>query len=393
MTTCDVAVIGAGPYALAAAAHLSRVKGLDVKVFGETMQFWKTSMPAGMLLRSGWSASHIADPATELTLDSYKIVSGNHLGAPIPLERFVQYGLWFQKNAVPFVDRRKVSQIDRTDRGFQLEMSDGETFHSRRVVVAAGIAAFASQPAQFERIPACLASHSSQHVDLARFSGKCVAVIGGGQSALESAALLHEAGADVEVIARQPGFHWLGWKERLQSLGPLWPLLYAQTDVGPAGLSRLVASPELVKRLPDGVRSKVRTICIRPAGAQWLYLRLRQARLTANRTVVSASVAGERLRLALDDGTERTVDHAILATGYRVNVERYPFLSASILRNLNLANGFPLLSSGLESSVAGLHFLGAPAAWSYGPLMYFVSGTKFAARSLMRHVATAAAAR
>ena len=28
----------------------------------------------------------------------------------------------------------------------------------------------------------------------------------------------------------------------------------------------------------------------------------------------------------------------------------------------------------MESSVPGLHFIGAPAAWSFGPIMRFVSG-------------------
>ena len=83
--SCDVAIIGAGPYGLAAAAHLAQIKGLTVSIFGEPMGFWRTAMPAGMLLRSAWSASHIADPNGALTLDAYKLGSGNHLASPIPL--------------------------------------------------------------------------------------------------------------------------------------------------------------------------------------------------------------------------------------------------------------------------------------------------------------------
>jgi FAD-dependent urate hydroxylase len=88
----DVGIVGAGPYGLAA-AHLRQLKGLVVSVFGEPMRSWRTAMPAGMLLRSAWSASHIADPKASLTLDAYKIVSGNHLASPIALERFIDYGL------------------------------------------------------------------------------------------------------------------------------------------------------------------------------------------------------------------------------------------------------------------------------------------------------------
>ena len=37
----------------------------------------------------------------------------------------------------------------------------------------------------------------------------------------------------------------------------------------------------------------------------------------------------------------------------------------------------------------GLHFLGAPAAWSFGPTMRFVSGGWYAGRALSRAVASA----
>ena len=45
-------VIGAGPYALSAAAHAKR-HGVDPLVVGEPMAFWRQNMPEGMLLRSG----------------------------------------------------------------------------------------------------------------------------------------------------------------------------------------------------------------------------------------------------------------------------------------------------------------------------------------------------
>jgi cation diffusion facilitator CzcD-associated flavoprotein CzcO len=56
-----VVIIGAGPYGLAAAAHL-RAAGVEPRVFGEPMAFWQRQMPKGMRLRSPWTASHIADP-------------------------------------------------------------------------------------------------------------------------------------------------------------------------------------------------------------------------------------------------------------------------------------------------------------------------------------------
>jgi hypothetical protein len=66
-----------------------------------------------------------------------------------------------------------------------------------------------------------------------------------------------------------------------------------------------------------------------------------------------------------------------------VDISRYQFLSPSLLRQLDTVNGYPVLKRGLECSIPGLHFLGKPAAWSFGPLVGFVSGTEFAAKELV----------
>jgi hypothetical protein len=97
-------------------------------------------------------------------------------------------------------------------------------------------------------------------------------------------------------------------------------------------------------------------------------------------------VEGDRLHVRLNDGTERIVDHVVLATGYRVNVALYSFLSPRVLERLDVVYGYPRLDSGFESSLAGLHFLGAPAAWTFGPLVRFVAGTEFASQALTRRI-------
>lgn len=55
-------------------------------------------------------------------------------------------------------------------------------------------------------------------------------------------------------------------------------------------------------------------------------------------------------------------------------MSQYPFLSGGLLNHVRSVDGYPQLGFGLESSIPGLHFLGAPAAWSFGPLLRFVSG-------------------
>jgi hypothetical protein len=175
----------------------------------------------------------------------------------------------------------------------------------------------------------------------------------------------------------------------MQRLGALAKFLYAPTDVGPAGVSRIVAHPDSVKYFPRFVQNKFRTRSLRPAGARWLIERTKDVTITTARYVTSAEVVGAALHLRLNDNSMREVDHILLGTGYRVNVTRYPFLSQDLIRAIRVTDGFPHLKGGLESSVPGLHFLGSPAAWNFGPLMYFVAGTEFAAGKLARHIAEA----
>lgn len=382
---CHVAVIGAGPYGLSSAAYL-RAAGVETRVFGEPMSFWQNQMPAGMCLRSNWGASQIADPKQEFTLDAYCRQKGNHISKPIPLDRFVDYGRWYQSRAVGDLEKRNIVAIDLDARGFKVILGDGEEFISKRVVVATGIGAFANRPAQFAGIPSELASHTSEHNDLRKFKGRRMVVIGAGQSALESAALFKEAGIEAEVIGRDQALNWVGLHPRLHHLGMISRMFYSTRDVGPAGISRLVAMPHVFRKFPRGFQNRTAYRAIRPAGAGWLKPRLQGVPITLGRKVVSATIAGSQLLLKLDDGTERIIDHALLATGFRVDVSRYPFLSQSLVKQLKVVNGYPILKRGLESSVPGLHFAGKPAAWSFGPLLGFVSGTEFAANELVQWI-------
>jgi FAD-dependent urate hydroxylase len=386
MTTCDVAIVGAGPYGLSAAAHLVAADGLNIRVFGEPMSFWETHMPTGMLLRSPLEGSHLSDPAGALNLQAFQAASGQPVTAPLPLQRFAGYGRWFQSKAVPNPDPRKVSHVEKRHSTFHLMLEDGESCEARRVIVAAGIAPFAWHPLPFRTIPWSLASHSCDHRDLSQFAGKKIAVVGAGQSALESAALLHELQADVELLVRAPNVRWLWNRPWVHTFKPIARMLYAPPDVGQAGISHLVARPNLFRRLPRFLQDRLGPRAIRPAGAAWLRPRCQDIRITTGCEVKAAIPIGRKIKLILNDGTERRVDHALLATGYRVDISKYPFLSKNLLAAIDCVSGYPILEAGFETSVPGLHFLGAPAAWSFGPLMRFVAGVDFASRSVTRKV-------
>ncbi len=382
MTTdeIDIAIVGAGPYGLAAAAHL-RAARRDVRVFGEVFDFWRTQTPIGMVLRSPYRGSNVGDPEGKLTLQDYERDSGDPVAVPIPVDRFLHYGGWFQQRVVPDLDRRDVALVERTATGFHLE-TGGDTWAARRVVVAAGVGTFAHRPTQFDGFGDDLVSHTLDHHDLSRFAGQQVAVIGGGQSALESAALLHELGADVQVMVREPTVRWLSegsWKHTTPWVSKL---LYAPPDVGPAGVSHLVDHPGAYHRLPRRLQDRLAVRSVRPAGAGWLRPRLAAVPIRTALHVTEAKAGGDRIRLSFDAAGDETVDHVLLGTGYRVDLSKYRFLAPELVNAIECVDGLPRLNHRFETSVPGLYVLGAPAAWSFGPLMRFVAGSDFAARTL-----------
>jgi FAD-dependent urate hydroxylase len=384
MFDTDVAIVGAGPYGLAAAAHLRR-GNVDVHVLGDPMSFWRT-MPVGMLLRSNWTATCIAEYDGPLSLDSFQAATGAKFNRPVALDRFIDYGKWVQRQVAPDLDRRNVRMLDAREHGFALELEDGDTLRARRVVVAAGIAPFAYRPAVADHLTPDLSSHTSEHQDFRDFCGKRVLVVGGGQSALESAALLREAGAMPEVAVRADHLNWLHGGKYHRLLGSWSRLVYAPSDVGPMGLSRLVAVPDLFRRLPRGLQDRMAYRSIRPAGAAWLLSRLRDVPISLSQSIASATERGGQLEVRFENSGRLTVDHLLFGTGYKIDIARYPFLAPSLLASVSRVDGYPVLARGLESSVRGLHFIGAPAARSLGPTMRFVSGGWYAGRMLAASV-------
>ncbi|MGA7671420.1 MAG: NAD(P)-binding domain-containing protein [Nitrolancea sp.] len=380
----QVVVIGAGPYGLAASNRLRR-EGFDVKVFGESMVFWERNMPKGMFLRSSRDASNIGELHGPLTIDAYEKAKGITVTKPTPLTDFIDYGRWFQQTAIPDLDTRHVMQVSQNAHGFDITLQDGEMIQATRVMVATGLDRFARRPQVFANVSPMLVSHASEHDDLGIFDGKSVVVVGGGQSALESAAILHESGAKVEVLARTPEIRWLSRSAKLHALPQkAQHLLYAPTDVGPPGLSWIVAKPEIFRRMPKPWHEPIAYRSIRPAGAGWLVPRLEKVPLTTDQVVVNATEQGGRVALKLADGGEREADHVLLATGYAINVDCYEFLDRDIHSRLAHQNGYPKLTNGFESTVPGLHFLGAASAISFSPVMRFVSGTWYTTDALAK---------
>ena len=385
---CEVAIVGAGPYGLSLGAHLVSAR-LDARVFGRPMSFWREHMPKGMKLRSPWTATHIVDPDNLLNLDAFAAVTGLGRPDPLPLEDFVRYGDWFQKTALPDLDTRRVATVESAGRGFWLTLEDGPTLRAQRVVIAMGLANQEFRPAAFNDLPAELVSHAADHASLAPFRGKRVAVIGRGQSATESAAILNEAGAEVQIVCRGP-VHWLGAEtsghaHRRDIYWRLHRLLATKSGVGPFPLNWANEQPDLIRHIPHGLRLAINARSLRAGAAGWVRERLGGVAIDAGRTVRAARPHGSRIVLDLDNGSS-VFDHVLLATGYRIDAARLGILSPGVLGALTLDEGSPVLGRGYESSVPGLHFVGSSAVKSYGPLLRFVWGAGYAARTVTRFV-------
>ncbi|MGW7257066.1 NAD(P)-binding domain-containing protein [Streptomyces sp. NPDC054834] len=394
-----VAVIGAGPFGLSTAAHL-RARGIPVRVFGDPMVSWRDHMPAGMLLKSTPVASNIDCPQPGHSLVDYcdaagirRLVTDEDI---IPVETFIAYGEWFQQKLLPDLERVRVVSVDRgAGGGFELKLDSGELFTARAVVVATGLSGLAHLPAELASAapdgPSLTGpvSHSSQHHDLTRFSGKELIVVGAGQSALETATLAAEAGARVRVVSRGRG--------RVAFGAPPWnqPRLRPESPFGRAwSLWALSYYPHPYRFLPARTRHYLVRRVLGPLGAWWLRDRFEgKVEVEEVERVAGADASGGSPVLTVRTHAGRTTqvpaDHVIAATGYRVDIAAMDFLGHELRTRLTVSRGTPRLGAGYVSSVPGLYFTGLPAASSYGPVMRFVCGTEFASPRLAKHLAAA----
>lgn len=381
----DVAVVGAGPYGLAATAFL-RHQGTSTHTFGEVMGSWRHQMPRGMILRSKERASSIAHPVPGHTITSWARAHDVALDNPATLQHFLDYGDWIGERVVPDLDHRRVEQVVREGSGFSVHLDDGEAMHAERVVMAVGLRNMERFVPELDHLPEGSVSHVAHHEDLSVFAGKRVLVLGLGQSALENAAILADLGVDVSVTARAKATHWLGpHRAGEPTFRQKWRV--PPTDVGGRATGWIAAAPETYRRLPERLQLEVRRRCLFPAGSHNLRARLEHVPFHLGRGIVSAEHTGGEIVVTLQDGSTLTADHIMTGSGYDIDVSRYDLLDKELLGELTLLDGFPKLGNGFESSVPGLHFLGAPAVRSFGPVNRFVTGTWYAAPELARRIA------
>jgi cation diffusion facilitator CzcD-associated flavoprotein CzcO len=363
-------VIGAGPYGLATAACAKRA-GIGELMVGEPMAFWRENMPSGMFLRSGpdW---HL-DAAGVYTFMAYLEERGIDPSGvdPIPVALFLDYTEWFQENVGVEVLPDLVRNLSKTDGQFEATLESGRSVTADAVVAAPGISHFTVVPEWVER---CLSperwSHTCHLVRFDELRGKRCLIVGGRQSAFEWAALLADGDAEeVHVVYRHdtPDFAPADWSFVNE----------------PMDLSLTV--PGWFRKLPSDEREAIARrfwaegrLKLEP----WLIARLDKPSVhhwpEASVTACREKSGGE-IEVVLSDGTRLSVDYVILATGYKADMTKVPYLSG-VMDRLELAGGFPILDEHFQSSLEGLFITGFPATRDFGPFFGFVRGCPVAAR-------------
>ncbi|MGC2774792.1 MAG: NAD(P)-binding domain-containing protein [Bradyrhizobium sp.] len=389
MKKVSVAIIGAGPYGLSLAAHLA-ARNIEHRIFGRPMQFWSQIAEAGgeRYLKSYCFGTNISAPTPGHTFADYNGPRGLETFEPCSMQNFTAYGRWFQQSVVPWVEDVDVARLDRQTGGFVLSLADGSRCNADRVVIATGLSGFAYVPALLASLAAPLVVHASDIRNFAAFKGRDIAVVGAGQSALEAAALLFEAGARPQLLVREDAILWQTRVSRERSLWRRVRSPIAGLGTGPKAWT-LTHLPGAMHSLPDAWRTRFTQSHLPAEGAWWLRSRV-EDRFPIHRgvAVVNALEANGRAALTLR-GTSKggheqqlIVDHVVAGTGYDIDVERFAFLEKNLRDGIARLQRYPKLNASFESSVPGLHFIGPASAMSFGPLFRFVVGADYSAQVL-----------
>ena len=389
----DIVIVGAGPYGLSIAAHL-RAAQQPFEIFGTALESWRTFMPEGMILKSERFASNLWDPARHFTLQRYSALNRvpyQAVGSPLDRELFLQYADWFCQQAVGEIHDVRVVRIAPRTGGFELAFADGSHFTSRRVVLATGHMAFRKIPPQLAQLPEPVVQHSTRMSELQAYAGRDVTIIGAGQSALESAALLHEAGARVRILARIGRLEWNA-RSRPRPL----PQRILAPDAGVASGWKSYAVSELPRvfrwYFPAAKRHRFVRGSYGPSGAWWLRDRVDGLVETWLDTQLESAEAaddgGVNLRVRRAGVSQQVhADHVIAATGFEIDIDRLDYLEPTLRAGIaREAGGIPALNSNFESSIPGLFIVGVASSPVFGPIMRFMYGAKHVAPLLARRL-------
>lgn len=392
MTEVDVVIVGSGPYALSLAAHL-RARRVDFRAFGPPMSFWR-GMPPGLNLKSYAFATNIHVPERGHTFPEWCRARRLEDHEPCTMESYAAYGMWMKDRFAPQLEPVEVANVAASPRGYDVTLATGERLLARNVVSATGLYGLAYTPDVLRSLPPELASHTFGLDSFTPFAGKEVAVVGAGASAIEAAALVHEAGGSAVLLVRDAEARYNTRAPRERSL--LERIRAPETVLGAGRKNWLLQHlPYAVHFLPEKRRVRLTNGYLPPVAPWWIRDRVEgRVDIRVRTTVVDAKPAGTRVRLRLRSAVEGErdleVDHVIAGTGYQLDVDRLGYLDESLRRQLRRTSKAPALSLSFESTRPGLYFIGPLSALSFGPVFRFVAGARVAAPAVARRIAATA---
>lgn len=378
-------ILGAGPYGLSVAAHL-QADGVPFELLGTPLESWRRFMPEGMILKSERFASNLWDPRRHFTLQRYCRTTGipyQAVGCPIDIATFLQYADWFRRSTNVQPHDVKVSSIRRARTGFVLNLDDGRELTSSRLVLATGHMAFRRLPHELSSLPEPQVLHSTRIGNIKNYVDRDVIIIGAGQSALETAALLHEAGARVRMLVRRSRIEWNPPSKQRTLLQRIMT-----PDAGIAEGWRSVAISEFPRLFrwcfAPSKRHRFVANSYGPSGAWWLRSRVEGSiEVCFESRVEAAAITNNRVSIQVTSPSgsrEFTADHVIAATGFQVDIDRLKYLDPSLLREIKRErDGIPVLNSSFETSLPNLFIVGVASSPVFGPIMRFMFGAKHAA--------------
>ena len=329
----ETIIIGAGPAGLQLAYLLQREgqSYLVLEAAEEVAPFYRTMPRHRTLLSINKRFNQVQDPEFNLRHDwnslicdddEFRFTRFSTSLFPSADELCTYFKAFQDKYQLNIRFNSRVMRISSVERGFLLKLGEKDHLKARYVVIATGAVA-PNVPKGIEGIEhAC--GYEDHSIDLADYENKTVAILGGGNSALEVANHISEVAALIHVYVRH--------SPRLA-----WDTHYVG-DI--RAVNAGIFDMYQLKSLHAVLRKRV--LRITPAGLGFNVL--------STEDDAHWNVPGSRIQ-------EHYFDKVILCTGWRYFD---PELFDDDCRpETSLDGRFPVLSSSWESTLSGVFFVGA----------------------------------
>lgn len=240
----------------------------------------------------------------------------------IPTAQWHHYLMWYQSVLqLPVSHQHELVELEQANLApsestlvkLQIQSPAGtQPYYARHVVLATGMDGLGGPnlPSYHAHLPKQYWAHSSESIDFSQHTSHHIAIVGGGDSALDAAATALDAGVkQVTIYMRQPAFSQINYWKALTHSGhrygyaqlqtpqkvDLWRFLFAQSTPPARGtIQRLLAHHAL--------------------------------QLSPDTTIQHAQVVDNTLCLRDTNGQNHEADFLIFATGYQTDLARRPEL-------------------------------------------------------------------